>query len=272
MRGGDYVKIKQHNMHVYRIGDEDKPKLLLMSGSGTVAPVYDFKVLYEKLAEDFRIIVIEKFGYGYSDIFEAPCDIDSLVSMQKEALDRLGESGPYILAPHSMSGLEAIRWEQKYPEDVQAIVGLDMALPDVYQGWTEGELSKRIRFMELAGKVKLQKLQNLFEKRPRWLSQEEADEQKRLRSRNAFNVCYVNEANAVLKNADMVADAGNIECPMLLFVSNGKQVSRGWIEYQQQFATKMNAKMVCFDCGHYIHYYKSEEMAAEMKDFITKLN
>ena len=44
--------------------------LVFMSGSRTVCPVYDFKILYEKLGSDFRIIVIEKFGYGYSDLYE----------------------------------------------------------------------------------------------------------------------------------------------------------------------------------------------------------
>ena len=36
-------------MHVFTAGDENSPKLVLMSGSGTVSPVYDFKILYEKL-------------------------------------------------------------------------------------------------------------------------------------------------------------------------------------------------------------------------------
>ena len=85
-----------------------------MSGSATVAPVYDFKVLYEKLANYFRIIVIEKFGYGYSDIYDSPSDIDTLVSVQKQALEMIGENGPYILMPHSMSGIEALRWKQIY--------------------------------------------------------------------------------------------------------------------------------------------------------------
>ena len=76
-----------------------------------MAPVYDFKVLYEKLLHDFRVIVIEKYGYGYSDIWDSPCDIDTLVSIQRQALAALGEAGPYILAPHSMSGIEAIRWK-----------------------------------------------------------------------------------------------------------------------------------------------------------------
>ncbi len=130
---GEFVTINQHKIHIYRQGNMSSPKLVFMSGSGTVAPVYHFKILYEKLISKYRVIVIEKFGYGYSDIFEAPCDIDSLVSFQRRALAEVGEKGPFILLPHSMSGLEAIRWKQMYPDDVKAIIGLDMATPKTYK-------------------------------------------------------------------------------------------------------------------------------------------
>ncbi len=84
---GEFVEINQHNIHIYRQGNENSPKIVFMAGSGTVAPVYDFKILYEKLVPNFRIIVIEKFGYGYSDIFDTPCDIDTLVSIQKRSIE-----------------------------------------------------------------------------------------------------------------------------------------------------------------------------------------
>ena len=139
---GEFVTINEHKIHVYRAGNANAPAIVFMSGHCTVAPVYDFKVLYEKLLHNFRVIVIEKFGYGYSDICDSPCDIDTLVSIQRQALTALGESGPYILAPHSMSGIEAIRWKQKFPDEVSAIVGIDMATPLSFSVWTEEEIKK----------------------------------------------------------------------------------------------------------------------------------
>lgn len=63
---GEFVTINQHTIHIYRQGNISNPKLVFMSGSGTVAPIYDFKILYEKLISKYRVIVIEKFGYGYT--------------------------------------------------------------------------------------------------------------------------------------------------------------------------------------------------------------
>lgn len=88
---GEFVTIEGHRMHIFRTGDINRPKLLFMSGSGTSAPVYDFKILYEKLSSDYRIIVIEKFGYGYSDLYDGPQDIDSLVEQQRSALQIIGK-------------------------------------------------------------------------------------------------------------------------------------------------------------------------------------
>lgn len=264
---GKLVTISGHHIHIYTQGNKEHPKLILMSGSGTIAPVYDFKVLYEKLTAHFRIIVIEKFGYGYSDIFESPCDIDSLVGMQRQALAAVGEIGPYILAPHSMSGLEAIRWKQTYPEEVTAIIGLDMAMPGIYQSWTEQELERRMQIIKWAGKFKFASI--LSQLNHRSLTKEEIAQHKLLRKRNAFNRCILNEGYAIFSNVETICKDGKIQCPTLLFSSNGKQTSSGWLEHQQNFASDMNAKLICYDCGHYLHHFKSEEMSKEILAFVN---
>lgn len=271
-RNEEMVTINSHKIHIYRLGENRNPKLVFMAGSGTVSPVHDFKVLYEKLMKNFRIIVIEKFGYGYSDIFDAPCDIDTLVSIQKQALESLEETGPYILLPHSMSGLEAIRWKQKYPQEVSAIVGIDMATPFTYETWTNKKISGMIKMTKMAKTLKFHKIPKLYPLNNRCLSKEEIREQESLKKRNAFNICYINEGKEVLNNSNTVKHGGNIECPMLLFSSNGKQIDQNWVKNQQKFASLMDAKLICFDCGHYIHYYRSDEMSREIITFVSKLH
>ena len=267
---GELIKLDQHNIHIYRKGPKDKPKIIFMSGSGTVSPVYDFKILYEKLQDDFRIIVIEKIGYGYSDICDYPCDIDSVITMYKKVLSVVEEDGPYILAAHSMSGLEALRWKQIFPDDICAIIGLDMAIPSVYQSWTTKELKKRIKLMKMVKKLKFHKLPFLFWGNHSALTKEERKQLILLKNRNSFNKCFINEANEVLSNANIVAKE-KIECPALLFSSNGKQTSKNWIEHQKTFAKNINGKLICFDCGHYLHHFKSQEINIVINHFIDEL-
>lgn len=263
------MTINEHKIHVYRAGNADAPVIVFMSGHCTVSPVYDFKVLYEKLLHDFRVIVIEKFGYGYSDIYESSCDIDMLVSIQRQALETLGEAGPYILAPHSMSGLEAIRWKQKYPDDVSAIVGIDMATPLSFSVWSEEDIKKTVRLMRVLRRLKLANI--LSSVSTLSLTENEIEQHKLLKKRNAFNICCINEAVEVLNNARTVGEDGDIQCPTLLFSSNGQDQERDWVENQQKFAKIMGARLISYDCGHYIHHFKSDEMCKEIIEFVNSL-
>ena len=264
--------IDKHRMHVYETGVESETTLVFMSGSGTVSPVYDFKILYEKLSDCYRIIVIEKFGYGESDLHEVSCDIDTLVSIQRRALLDSGRKGPYILVPHSMSGLEAIRWKQLYPEEVKAIVGLDMATPQTYKEWSPDMIARRIRLMKRMRKCLDFGLLFWFPLNTRGLTKEEIRLQRQLWKRNAFNKCYIHEAEAVIGNAEVVESAGAIDCPILMIVSNGKEVSSNWRSNCQKFALQMHAETVYLDCGHYVHHYESESISRDMERFLTHLD
>jgi hypothetical protein len=82
--------------------------------------------------------------------------------------------------------------------------------------------------------------------------------------------CCENEAKAVLKNAKLVHTAETIACPILMFVSDGKQVSSGWIEHEREFAEQTDARIIYLNCGHYIHYYESERISREIRAFVNQ--
>ena len=266
---GELVTINEHKIHVYRDGNADAPTIVFMSGHCTIAPVYDFKVLYEKLLKDFRVIVIEKYGYGYSDIFDSPCDIDTLVSIQRQALATLGEAGPYILAPHSMSGIEAIRWKQKFPDEICGIVGIDMATPLSFSVWTDKQIKQTVLLMKILRGLRLASV--LSSVSVLSLTEEELEQHQLLKKRNTFNICCINEAREVLNNAKVVGEDGNIQCPTLMFSSNGEDQEKDWVVNQEKFASSMGARLISYDCGHYIHHFKSDEMCNEIIEFVNSL-
>ena len=73
-----------------------------MSGFGTSSPFYDFKVLFDKLVNDYRIAVVERAGYGWSNISSNSGDLDTVLAETRRALKLAGEKPPYVLFPHSM--------------------------------------------------------------------------------------------------------------------------------------------------------------------------
>lgn len=110
------------------VGDET---IVFMSGGGTCSPILDFKSLFSLLSSEYKIVVVEKFGYGFSDV-DRSRDIDTILEDTRKALLLAGHKGPCILALHSMSGIESLYWANKYPHEVKAIIGLDMAVPEAY--------------------------------------------------------------------------------------------------------------------------------------------
>ena len=93
---GQMVEVDGHNMCIYTEGSGDHT-IVFLSGSGTASPILDFKPLYERLSDKYRIVVIEKFGYGFSDIVDSERAFDTILRQDREALEKVGVSGPYVL-------------------------------------------------------------------------------------------------------------------------------------------------------------------------------
>ena len=76
---GQLIDINENNISIYVEGSGSKT-LVFLSGSGTCSPILDFKSLYSLLSDEYRIIVVEKFGYGYSDIVDEDRNANSASS------------------------------------------------------------------------------------------------------------------------------------------------------------------------------------------------
>lgn len=129
---GRFIEIDNKKFHVFVKGN-NKKIIVFLAGHGTSSPTLDFKPLWSRLVSDFTIVVIERPGYGWSDSSPSDKSIDSLLEHSRQCLSMCNISGPYTLVAHSMSGLEALYWAQKYPLEVNAIIGLDPCVPDAVQ-------------------------------------------------------------------------------------------------------------------------------------------
>lgn len=128
---GMIVEVDHNKMNVYTEGDGEDT-YVFMAGSGVAAPIYEMKGLYSKFSHEHKIAVVERAGYGYSEVSNDERDIDTILAQTREALQQSGNKPPYILVPHSISGVEAIYWAQKYPEEIKGIIALDISLPSQY--------------------------------------------------------------------------------------------------------------------------------------------
>lgn len=120
---GQKVTIDAGDINVYRNGGSG-PTMVLLSGYGTPAPAIDFAPLIREL-DAFNVIVVEGFGYGYSDLSVGDRTIENITAELHEVLAKLQVDEPVILVGHSVGGIYARYYANAYPEEVAAIVGID---------------------------------------------------------------------------------------------------------------------------------------------------
>lgn len=272
---GETVEVNGHNMSIY-IEGKGKKTLVFMSGGGTCSPILDFKSLYSLLSDDYRIVVVEKFGYGFSDVVDENRDIETILSETRMALDKAGIKGPYILCPHSMSGIEALYWAQKYPDEIEAIIGLDMAVPEYYD---EMKISLPILKLGQYGAALgiTRWIPSLAESdaiKYGTLSDYEKEIYRSVFYSRTATVTMINEAMTVKENANVVKENGIPQVPMLLFISNGSGGTgfdeETWRSIPKEYISHLeHAKYIELDCPHYVHDYQYETISKEIRDFIN---
>ena len=273
---GSLVNIGGYTMNVYTEGEkhhENDATIVTLSGSGIASPIYDYKVLYSKLSGDYRVAVIEKFGYGYSDVSGISRDVATMVAEDRRALAEAGENAPYVLMPHSMSALEAIYWACTYPNEVAAIIGLDMAVPDSYD--ENNNNIANITLMKIGCFFGFHRFEIFNPVSSLGLTNEEYEQNKLLNYRNALNKDVYNECKMVFDNAETVHDMDISNVPVLMFTTNlnDEKSSGTWVKAQDDFAAKLDyCIQIKYECGHNLYYYKADEMAEKILDFLNNLN
>ncbi|MDE6282022.1 MAG: alpha/beta hydrolase [Oscillospiraceae bacterium] len=273
---GQTVMIDGRQMSVYVEG-EGEHTLVFLSGGGTCSPILDFKALYSQLTDTCQIAVVEKFGYGFSDVTDKSRDIDTVLEHTRAALTAAGLKAPYVLCPHSMSGIEALYWAQKYPDEVSAIVGLDMSTPAAYEKLNiSGPLLRLLQFAASAGITRLiPGLSDSYAIQSGALSEHEEAVYRAIFYRRTMTADMVNETLCVKNSAKLVSQGEIPSIPFLLFCSDGSGGTgfskEDWRAIQSEFAAECaDAQLVELDCGHYVHDFEYERIAAEIKDFLNR--
>lgn len=274
---GDLVEVDGHKMSVYSEGTGNET-LVFMSGGGTCSPILDFKSLYSLLSDDYKIVVVEKFGYGFSNVVNAPRDLDTMLGQTRAALQKAGHEGPYVLCPHSMSGLEALYWAQQYPDEVEAIVGLDMAVPQHYDAMDINiPLLKLGQYAAGLGVTRL--LPGTAESdaiRHGTLTAEEKAIYRAVFHSRTATASMIGEAKAVKANAALVDRGGIPEVPLLLFISDGSGgtgfSTQAWRQIPEEYLSQaQNGTFIELDCPHYVHDYEYERISREIRAFLDAM-
>lgn len=121
---GQMVEVDGKKMHVYALGSGEKT-IVLLPGFGVALPSADFGPLMRELAKEYTVVCVEYFGTGFSEQTDAPRTNAAITAEIQSVLTQAGFEPPYILMPHSVSGVYSEYYAARYPAEVSAIVMLD---------------------------------------------------------------------------------------------------------------------------------------------------
>ncbi len=264
-----------NEQHVYSEG-EGEVTLVFLSGLGTCCPVFDFQTLYSRLSDDYRITVVERPGYGWSDITSDPRDIDTLLNETRTALQLAGESPPYVLFAHSMAGLEAIYWSVRYPDEVLAIVGLDAVTPNFAAQSEPPSFSPVITFLSRTGMMRSRPdvcQDNFPAIREGHLTAEEIESACALFFRRTHTDNMQAEADTIQTNAQIVSERGKPDVSLYFFIAGGKgdEGDDDWEDQLIAYVEAVGGQHLTLDAGHYIHLFAPEQIAEESRAFIESV-
>ena len=288
---GTVVNVNNKNLRVSVVGKGEKT-IVLLSGMGTPSPIIDFRPLSDKLSENYKVVTIEYAGYGLSEDSNIERNNKAIVEEIRETLNELEIKPPYILMPHSISGVYAMQYMNMYPSEVEAMIGIDSSVPN--QGKYENSdagISDGIyylaRFMDKTGLTRLSYISGApFLKEMECsgtYSEEDMKIVKSLFSRKSISKAQFSENRLLMDNLRSLYDTkypDNIPILFILSDDSCRQYNKEMKEkgfnstweslHDEVISNPHIQKTIYLDGKHYLHWTQAETIVDNTKEFIEK--
>ncbi|MFD1137261.1 alpha/beta fold hydrolase [Paenibacillus urinalis] len=278
---GLYVQVDDKQMNVYSKG-EGPNTIVLLSGLGTVSPVLDFEPLVNEMSKYNRVVVVEPFGYGFSDQTNKERSVENIAGEIRNALKQLNIEGPYVLMPHSISGIYSLYYANEYPDEVKAVVGIDATLPAALAYFNESPpaMPGYMRYAAPSGLARIVVHLNPSAVLP--IENEGAYSKgnlamtKAVTAWNAYNNNVVNEANEVDNNVRKTAHLSfPSDLPVLFFYQEDeRRTDEGKSQsafLKTQLTDHSSSAMIPLKGHHYLHWTKYKEMSKALLEFLEEI-
>ena len=267
---GQQVLVNGHQINVYVEGDGPET-IVVLSGAGIASPILDFKNVSDSLSKKYKVVIVERAGYGYSEDSNQSRDVMEVLSETRQALSQANISEPFIILSHSMASLESLAWQEKYPDEVKALVGLDWALPASYEDLKDNQALLTVAYW--SSKIGLLRYfpESFYIKNPT-LTETERQQYKLLAYKQLMSQAMLHESRLAKENAKKVPSSINPKIPALLLVSNGEGTTFSqseWQRYAERFASdQSNVQVDYMDAPHDLYHYQSDAIVSRIKEFL----
>jgi len=284
---GTKVDVDGHKMSVNIKGEEHNTTIVVLPGLGLHSPVLFYKSLTEILANDYKVVTIEPFGYGVSDLTDKERTAENIATEIHECLQELGINQFYLMA-HSIGGIYSIVYDNIFKKEVLGFIGLDntpsnyedfkgpsypnelipfLKIFDKYHFWGLVPDDQKMALFELERELPYQNY-----------TKEELEILININSYRYVNPNNIDETNLSKDNVNSTKDL-YFHCPLLLFTSNQTEsaISEWYTLHENMINNNPNTDVIdksnlisLKNTEHgFIHTQEKERISEEIKKWIN---
>lgn len=271
---GQMVEVSGQKMHVYSMGQGEKT-IVLLPGFGVSLPGADFGPLMRELSKEYTVVCIEYFGIGFSHQTDTPRTIENYTEEIRTALSLAGFRAPYVLMPHSASGVYSEYYAAKYPDEVSGIIMLDTTSTAITATGNPPKFLYAIgKWQQACGLTRIAYgLVSPAQKTVNGYTKKEISDYK-LFAYHVLNDTIIDQSLRMLDNIKEVkAMAFPQEIPVLKLISSQTQKKVG-AEYQTNHLNRLGAKAESriIDSSHFIYQTNVTDISDATSAFLEKIN
>ena len=124
---GRYYEVGGRRLLLHRLGS-GSPAVVFLPGAGTVG--LDYLNVQERAAALTTSVLYDRAGTGWSDRVKLPRTSAQVTDELRDLLRTAGVPPPYVLVGHSLGGLYARHYAQRFPDEMAGLLLLDPAHED----------------------------------------------------------------------------------------------------------------------------------------------
>jgi 2-hydroxy-6-oxonona-2,4-dienedioate hydrolase len=266
---GQLVPVDGKKMNVLIQGSGEET-IVLLPGHGTASPALDFKPLIDELTPYYKVVAVEPFGYGLSDLTDKERTTDNIVSELHEVLQQLGIDR-FILMGHSITGIYGLDYVNKYPNEVTAFAGIDTSVPQ--QGGMDAKLPlKTLSFLSKSGLMRFAAKISASPYDSLQYDDQTKEQIRLITNKNSGNSNNMGELEHIFANFTGARELSfPKDLPLIFFIQEHNPGISNWVPlHEGQIKDSVHGKVLTFDGDHYLHHTKFKEIAEDFREFMKE--
>jgi pimeloyl-ACP methyl ester carboxylesterase len=262
---GEYYTTPEGERINYTFYDSSSDKVaVFLPGFGCSSAHYEFDSLAKDLGDLYKIVIVDPLGVGLSDETDRDRTSANYCAELHGLMQYLGYDS-YTIIGHSIAGIYALDYTNRYPDEVEAFIGIDASIPKQWDICPKAALpenqyktDKVLKYLLVNTGIYRFLTELSFDKYLKQIptiSEEERPIVKAMNCTDQLRPTQLREMEALKENSENLFNMKFPESiPVLYLISRDNcDMMPGWEDIHKDVTTNPESRVVVLDGGHYLH-------------------